>query len=465
MNRSKFQNVLPYLPTVALVMSAVLFFLFPISGDDWNRVAMVHVNLSDYLVSAYDSWYKLNGRILGNVFSMMWIGHVWRILIRLVCVIGIWQFVHLIFRIRKSVALLFTLTTIFLLPKEVLREVWVWNAGFYNYVPPLVLLLLLFQVYSSTDMKPLHRNLLLFLTSFSVCLFMENITVYVVILALFLTAVHLWKERGLRHVWPLLLGAVLGALLMFSSPVYWRIANDADGYRSATESLLDNWGTIARYMVASNLLFLIASTGFFLWTSLQRKSMRWAAVLYTAIAIVISLWPMFEIDEEALWINLWLHFAFYALMMLLGWKLLQGNSRRLFIAIILSIGLLVGQLLFVSPVGARNFFTPALFHMLLLLLMYRSLSASAPLIQKQAGVMLLLFLFAKLFYLIPIYTANYTTFVQRIERVQTAIQADRMHVEIPAYPYPEHVHDPGAEKMGNVLFKNERGDVEIVVEE
>lgn len=464
MNRTKRQQIFAYLPVTSLALCIVLFYWFPLSGDDWTRAAMNHRGLLDHIDSIINNWQTLNGRVLGNLFSTLWIGHFPRIIIRLLCVVGIWQTTHRIFRIKKSTALIFTLAMILLLPKEIFREVWGWSSGFFNYVPPIVLLLVAMAAFLDKDHFGRPRNVLLFTTTFASCLFMENFTLYVVLLSIAFAAYHFQKERSLTRVWPLLLGAILGAIVMFSSPIYWRVAQNADGYRSATLSLLDNWGIFSQFLLSRNYIFLLGTSLFFLYRCFSEKTWRGAAIILTILSLFIALSSMWETQEEVLWINLLVHIAYYLMLLILGIRTLQYDAKSRWAFLIVSLGLLMGQLLFVSPVGARNFFTPAVFYMMLLILLYKELGESLPLQQKQAKYLLLVLVIIKLLYFFPIYSANYRTFVERVDRVESAVESGISQVTIPAYPYEDYVHSPGVDKMDHMYYRQEREDVEIVVE-
>ncbi len=454
-------SILFYYPYLALVVCVFLFFLFPLSGDDWNRIAMDRSSIYGYIAAIESQWLHLNGRILGNVFSMLWIGKSFRVIARLACVISFWLLISKVFCIRKRESLCFTLAIILLLPKEIFREVWVWNAGFYNYAPPLVLLLLIYHIVLNQPFRPKMQGVILFITSFACCLFLENITVYLFISSFGYTVFCLLTHREIKIILPCLLGATLGTLFMFMSPVYWDIVLEVDTYRTVGTKILRNWNAMARFLIASNPLFLVGTGSIFLRKSISQHKLRCSAAIYVLISIIIFTWPLLGISNELLWINFLLHIVFFALLIILGLATEESIFTSHFLFFVLSLGILMGQLLFVTPIGARNFMASTLIQMMILIELFTHEYHSSGKVRLITQRTLAVLISIKLIFLLVIYSKNYLTFLSRVNDLEAARLSCRPYVRIQTYPYPDYIHSPGIENLEKVYFCVEPGDITI----
>lgn len=453
-----------------------LFFTFPLSGDDWNRVDMKFLTVSDYMSTIHRQWSNLNGRILGNLLSMLWIGPLSRVLVRILSFGSLFLFFWKWTETRGDIAFAATLSAVLLLPIEVFRETWVWNAGFYNYIPPLVLLLFAVLLYMKTPNSSAFGMLFLQFTLFlSASLFMENITIFGFLLGLGMLGHRIYKKGRPWIALVGFLGALLGSVIMFSSPVYHRVAADADGYRTMAMSMQGllstvkgNWAMFSKFLLAGNPLFIVASSVFFLKQSLQDERGRRGDLLLILIHFLMGAglfyWGNFARDLQMPLLNLLLHLVYYLLLLYFGYRFLGRGEWFGFFVLVMSMALLMGPLMIVTPVGARNFFSPALLHMMILAYLYR-MPGRLTTGEKQLvrWVLISLILIRSVFFLIA-YTSNYQIYLERIELVRTAIEEKRAEVTVPAYPYPQYIHAPDAEKMNHALYIHSPGDIQILVE-
>lgn len=226
----------------AFLVLTLLFFLTPMMVDDFTfQASWRYINSWEDFISINSHFYNhVNGRVLGNLSSLVLADFkVLSSLIRAFIVVGIVYLVSIELRVNRSIGRMFLLTLIVFVPVGIFSETISWRAGFYNYVTPLLLILLLLALYRRWRVE--RRNIIVlgaFFISLAACLFTENTTIAILLSSLLVLAKGgLDKNRDMsRYASTVLLGAVLGTFVMFSSPVYGSVASGDDGYRSIATS-------------------------------------------------------------------------------------------------------------------------------------------------------------------------------------------------------------------------------------
>ena len=236
------------LPLCGFLFLAVLFYLAPLTHDDWYYEP--GSSLRTLLFSSTPNWYhNLNGRILGNSLEGLTAGHkLLRALVQAVFVYGIWQAASSLLKIRTTGRLLL-LPCMLLVPTGLYAQTYGWGAGFFNYVPELTLLLLcalLIQRWHAGACKhPALCSIAALLCALCSQLHSENFTAVNLVLGLIL--IILSATPVLRKNRTALLcgiGFLLGGILMFSSPAYrqgyYTVATDY------VERFFENYGNTAQ---------------------------------------------------------------------------------------------------------------------------------------------------------------------------------------------------------------------------
>lgn len=457
------------LTVMVLAAMFVLFVQFSPSGDDWMLLAEENGLLQAFR-RAVKARRWLNGRVLGNFMHAAWVYRIPGILLRLLAFAGFGEALARLLRDR-AVAYLLLAAAILFLPPPIFRETWVWSAGFFNYVPPTVLLLLLFLLFQKKTENNRRLHVLLFFISLSASLFMENITVYLAVISPFVLFWHRNDPELRTRSLLFLAGSWLGALVMFTSPGYAGIASDADSYRRLEPSVTGlfaqieaNWNTMfSRFLIAENTFLLCTITVTASWLVLRTKALVQARVALALLWLSgIVLYATAEPPGTALFVpNLLLHLLFFLTILWIGAILLRGNLRRHFLFFWLALPLVMGSLLPVSPVGARNFFFPTMIGLLLVALWLRQLLQTA---HPYARIILCAVLVAlcsiQCIKLIPIHHANLQVTKERIHLAEQAVNRGAAEAKMPAYPHPEYIHhatDP--HKMGYLFYHKKRLDI------
>lgn len=464
------------LPALVGLGLLLLFVQFPPTGDDWILLGKEY-GIREHLLRVRHDWVNQNGRVLGNFLHTLLVHHWPGILSKLLAFFGM---VYALSRIAKrsvwAIAPVLSATLLFL-PKEVLREVWVWNAGFFNYVPPLVLLLVLLLLWQVEELSE-RRKAAIVVTSLCACLFMENITVYLLLIGFVLLLWALFRASDYRlRALLTFAGCAAGALIMFSSPSYRRVVDATDGYRSAGTDLASmvhtaivNWNeSFSRYLIAENLfllsLILLSASALLM----VQKERTWALKISLILLWISgpSLWLIARLTDGPISVrhSFPLHLVFYLSLLGFGWLTLRGRDRHLYAFVLISLAVVMGPLLIVTPVGARNFFTPVVFQLLAVLLLWRGLPELPAASRLVLLAAVLVFSLVRWGQLLFIYSENFSVHRERMAIAEAAASRSDAEVTVPAFPYPSYLHatDPG--KIGHAYYRQEPMDMLILEEE
>lgn len=329
----------------------------------------------DRLASGFQGY---NGRYLGNLIVMaLTRSPLLRTAFMAACLFLTVTLSALFAGSARSLPLM---TALFLmLPVTIARQTLGWVSGFANYGTAAALVAAL--LYAARGLfedspVPQRRAFALPMLLLGLCgaLLMENVTVFFVLMPF---GLYLYGRRRGAASTPLLfcaLGALLGAALMFSNPVYRSIAAGSDGYRSVTlfasplRTLLACFDTFSREMTspllmdALALLLVLSGLCFALLLSGAQRG-----PIARLCAGGVALYPLYPLMRRLH--PKWYPFGSYTpylegtlallyLACLLGVLLTclpAGTARRRSLALYLSAALLTAPLCAVSPLGGRCF--------------------------------------------------------------------------------------------------------------
>lgn len=126
---------------------------------------------------------------------------------------------------QKSLLLYFLdwfFSFILFVPKSLFRQVYNWGSAFCNYVPPIfIFFFILYHIqnifYEETNIeKDWKWNGILFFLTCMGQLFMENFTIYVVMISIFMNGYYYYRTKKIsKTLFVILLGSIVGALIMF----------------------------------------------------------------------------------------------------------------------------------------------------------------------------------------------------------------------------------------------------------
>ena len=456
-----------------LIALVVLGLLFVPECDDCYFVYWTFESLRDWLLTrpsppagvAEDVIVGVpeNGRYLGNLLGVLQ-GKLYFVpglgpLLRGLCMGGaICALVLLLARramagpVGRGEALAVSLALVLLAPRGVWQEGFSWGAGLVNYLLPVVGILLLLELLSRrTPPPPLPVGLLAFLC----CLFLETATI---LLAAAGCAAGLLLRRDPRRrqgraLW---LGSWLGALVMFS----------AAGYRSGTNAdrridlslVLEHFRTIVPEAVVFPGAAALCITGLLLWL-VRRQGGVWRPIAAALLPLHLAqLWFALENllgRPSYSWPATGVGLALAAAWCLL---LLQVREAAPLWGAVLAIGLFTGPLLFVTPIGARNFLPPYAMLCLIALRLYgEARSRGLPSAARLAVPLSALALAA----LVGIYSCNCLAYHRRLSFAREQAAAGAEHLTLPLLPFSQWAinENPGKGDISYLVYREEPWDV------
>lgn len=456
---------------LTLIFSAYLISVFPPSGDDFNRLHEGFVGIGGGIDRVKRLYTSLNGRVLGNEISYVFIGRIARTIMKTLSVLVYIVMMMRVLNIKRLTGLLIILGSLILMPLPIFRQVLVWSAGFYNYFPPLVLILFLLYIFLYHRNKySLGQYLAVFIISLASCLFMENLTIYILALPILVAVLFYNRDSRLAYLVSFL-GSGLGTLIMFMSPVYREVSSGEDTYRDVATDLVgfvtDNWEMFADYLLVLNIFIMVLYFGAFLIKIRKDYKAKTPSLQILAALVLLGLIPLSLIDPEVLGrpgalVGIGLHVVFYLILVLIAFKEIgiKRPEARMIVFSCLSLALTMGPLLVVSPINARNFFTPMVFNVFIVI----SLLRVNGLEDKLEGIFnrILALVMVGVFgaYLV-VYSVNYHTFLERDRILRQATEEGAEEVDVPAYPFKGFNGGYGTDSMGNYYYRKEQKDMKI----
>lgn len=408
----------------------------------------------DRLASGFQGY---NGRYLGNLIVMaLTRSPLLRTAFMAVCLFFTIALTALFAGGARSLPL--TAALFLMLPVSIARQTLGWVSGFANYGTAAGLVAAL--LYAARGLfadapQPQRRAaaLPMLLLGLFGALLMENVTVFFVLMPLGLSLYG--RRRGVSCA-PLLfcaLGALLGAALMFSNPVYRSIAQGSDGYRSVSlfaspaKTLLSCYNTFCREMVgpllldALALLLVLSGLCAALLLSGARKGplarlCAGAVVLYPLYPLMRRLHPKWSpLGSYTPYLEGALSLAYLACLLgVLLTCLPAGAARRRALALYAAAALLTAPLCAVSPLGGRCFLPVYVLlcalaaQLACVVLSDEMRSRLAPLCLAAAAGLCCLWL--------SIFVKNAAAQAERLAYLRAQAQAGAQEAYFPELPYP-----------------------------
>ncbi len=222
----------------ALLFFGFLAYLFPYTGDDWAWGSIMGIQRLEIFFDNY------NGRYLGNFLVLA----ITRSKALKVVLMAISYFLScwLCYKYspnKKNATLLFAIFTFLLMPRPIFLQSVVWASGYANYVPSALLsvgYILIIRNITGQEI-PKYPKLMFLATlimGFCGAPFMENIALFNICLGFAVVGYCLikFKKIYLTHI-SFLLGAIGGAVWMFSNTAYRSVATGEDTYRTAATGI------------------------------------------------------------------------------------------------------------------------------------------------------------------------------------------------------------------------------------
>lgn len=375
---------------ILFLLLLTISYLFPYTHDDWPWSGAEGLKRLNNLFDGY------NGRWAGNILVMILTR--FRIIRAIVIAGTITGIIYFIKKITKSTeqGLLLSIFLLLCMPISMLAQSVAWTSGFANYVPPVLLTLIFIylnrNIFYGKKVEISPKLIIpLFLMGFINSLFIEHMTIYNLLLALIIVVYQLVKkEKNISNIF-YLVGSILGTGLMFSNSAYSSIVNGGDTYRTIEQSniiinaLKTYFSDYYKYFIHNNTLLnivlciivLIAVYRFYKYKKEElSKIKKILLILATAGVIgyltyiiyqrIMSGGNIFISTNYKRYIEglIMLIFAMSLFIISLITCISKARKKRIIFEII-SIFIIAGPLLVVTPIGPRCFFPIYVFFIIL----------------------------------------------------------------------------------------------------
>ena len=292
------------------------------------------------------------------------------------------------------------------MPRTMWQQTYGWTAGYANFVASALFMVIVFgrllQVFDKTPEDANRfdfRCVGLFLITLAGQLFIENISIYIVVLALVANVIHLVKTKKLSWAYlSILLGAVIGLVIVFSSSIYrelWDTGAAVNGYRKMfvnSNMALDRFlisclaqaTRLTHRTLEHNYILVLAITVLLnLCLLLKQKLLRPLPIVcftVNCLFVLYFIWNRidhFVTEELHLSMVSSLFFLVVALELPVIFRGCKGQLSKL-LCIWLSVAGVMVPLVVTSEYGPRMFFTSNIFLILFALFLLESVLETAP---------------------------------------------------------------------------------------
>ena len=445
----------------------VLALLFPYSNDDWawggtTGLLRLHSFFKDY-----------NGRYLGNLLVILLTrSNILKALVMSATFTGIASLCQKIVNREDDRIFFIVLTSLFLADKTLLRQTIINTSGFTNYTFCMLLVLVYIAYLSSgqkgerksSDKPPVLTCILLLLLGFCTALFMEHITIYTVLLSAFVCLISKIKyHKFSRDNFSYFIGAVSGAVLMFTNGAYTKVLHGTDSYRKACGTTHDavikgfknlflvlSENAIANHIVVNTIiaLLVIYLLAKYSYSNDRKKSalsiggiiLTLAVNMYFVAILLNNNWkPLLRYTNGLTGTVAVVYYVF--LLICISKVIKEKTARNRMIFYLVSIGVLTAPLLVLSPVTPRCALPMYIFYILLMCELY-SYAIAEKLNGKHKklsyAVFIFIFCFAFL-YLLSIYSYVFHKNNQRLSDIKAQIDSGNKIVYLQKNQYEQYV--------------------------
>lgn len=447
--KNKRKNIIYSVLLLSLLI--ILGFLFIYTGDDWAWGSEIGLNRLNTFFKNYNNRYLGNLTVLlltrSNYLKGLVIGFV------------LFGIINLLSKITNKKRIdLYLISTILILntPKLIFREAISWTAGFSNYATSTFLMLIFFYYIKDIQEKRIDNHLsiktfLLFILGLSSSLFIENFTIYNLLLSIFILIFHKFKYKELnKNLISHTIGSTTGSLLMFLN-----LSSSTSGQREVASTIKDlilkicnnYFGIIYEELIYHNLIIniLLIIFIYLLMKKVKIKKLQkiffYFSLSYIIYSLINILYPTWNIlidytpHFEGLYTGIYIITTTYLLITLIKDKLLK--ERIIFY--ITSIIILTLPLLIVSPIGSRLFFITYVLFILIILELYNFIYKENIINKKTFKILVLIIAIS----FIHLFSINITTYIEnriRLNKIENDIKENKKIIKLERFTYEDYIH-------------------------
>ena len=430
--------------------------LFPYTGDDWYWGTY---DLDFNLFSIFSQDLELNGRYLGNLMAVVLTRNIFvRGLIMSIIISLLFKLIHTYTKADNRLILLLFLV----MPIEIFKQVVPWSAGFANYMISALLFLTVLYILNNKNGK--KRNCVIFFLSIITSLFLENITLFLLGLTLILNVRFFVKNKRVNYLYLCaFVGSVIGTLIMFLQPSYILSFTGENPYRVVASEGNDilylikynYFNDFIKYGVNANYIsFAVLEIMIFYYYFKNMEKYGNKLLLLFGITYLLLMYMMLSMSIQVLYDAIYLSGIIGTIYLIciiyLLFKLFKDNKEMNYIwgLIAIMVGV-VGPLLIVSPIGARNFLIINLLLNILILKVYSQLYSK---MNKYISIGLYIIIgVLSLTYINVYYNVN-KVYIIRDNYIEN--NKCKLVLDVPRLPYHKYVWWPDFEEDKGDYYPN-----------
>lgn len=373
-------------PALVFIVSLIYFGFFRFwmipSGDDyfwWGDKGTYLLHHGFYGPPAIFGGSN-NGRYLGNLLEIITMHRM--TLAVIAYALGWTLLMWCIWRLtNKSLTALFlSFLFAFTLQAGFINNVLAWNAGFVNYVPPMVLALfyiIFVEKYRDKKINVFLASIWTLLLGVTVGLFNENMAIGSIIMAV-LVLLYFNKKAQLYHV-IYLVGTIISSAIMFSNPGY-RVHSAYRGTTFKLDEIWRNYSNITHFWLITFNIVLLTAILLSILILTMRSSLPMLQKIITASLSLIFLVYYYAINDHLTKFTMDYNYSYQygslgdklynmegivsiLLIIFMGYAIFTfyKNDPKMWLFYLMT-GVIEGQLLFVnSPINVRGYFLAYIF--------------------------------------------------------------------------------------------------------
>lgn len=455
-NKISGKNKLIVFYGVIFVLLFFLCLLFPYTGDDWawgSQIGLERLN----------EWFdNYSGRYFGNLIVLaLTRSNLLKAFTMSFCLTGIIVILNKLTGEQKNGVFIISSVLVFM-PVTLLRQAIVWTSGFANYTTSIFLTLIYIyyvnHIYSEDKPKNSWLAVLpLAVLGFANTLIVEHLTLYNVLLALYVIVFTLikFKKLYIQYV-AYFAGTVAGTALMFSNSVYHSVSEGDDSYR--TMGKIIDFATIIEEGFINNCVLNIFLIGvctviyFMLKNKFTKKSKRFGAIAisvmiaFAASSLLLKLSGVKPLEILTIVVCIATVIYIIAFMVFLFALPLDMEKKLKLFFIFGSVGCMIAPLFVVTPIGSRCFFAPYVMMLYLGMEFYTLFDESLKKRCDRISKVTIIAALVGLVYLFCIYGTIFVCNNKRVEKAQLDARSGLETIQIEELPYKDYVWCADLEK-------------------
>lgn len=367
---------------ILIILLTIICYMFPYTFDDWVWGSQTGLDRLNALFSNY------NGRWLGNILVIL----LTRSRIARAIVISL-TLTFIVLMIKKNVQFknryskYILISLLLLMPVNIISESIAWTSGFVNYVIPFLIILLIIylnkNIFSNDNVNISNKWIIpLLILGFACSLFIENMTIYNLILSIGIVGYLSFKKKKL--ILPnisYMLGSIAGTILMFSNGAYHNVLNSTDVYRTIEQGNIfirafqTYFNAFYKLFIQNNYILnvficiICLSLIYKYMKNMQDSLKRYVKVILYVVSVVFVIYVGYIAflrmgNNSSIFIDAMINKYFEGTLSILYFIstfitvsicVADKNIKKRLIFELISILFITGPLLIVTPIGPRCF--------------------------------------------------------------------------------------------------------------